>query len=375
VSGVSDLSARRRPAHNAHTLWRRSTTISLRRLHSDQSGVSEQVDTCYSLLGLDPYFGSQAVTKAKNPERNFIATFFYKNNKTFKLTDQFGAALATALFVNGLISIMTETTDEPIVWVIVMVISGIAMANVISNSINRNSALIDSQYKKMRAIKNNDFAKIFLTSFTKTGAHCKQLLDFDITGTMFSHPCAYPANSQKCEMLRLLSKKAVFLFGQDKLDSTLRFVVSNAQVIAEYSPISIAVLYLTRDELIIYSVTLDIIEGELQTEDIYHIRLQDIVDVSSTSSIKRMKSLTNTEVIRKYQKATNTSANEIAYRQQKIRITKIDGLSLLLPVGSPEYSSIRQGALDGNAYTDYLARISHDIIRRINDARAGLRSD
>jgi hypothetical protein len=315
------------------------------------------------------------VTKAKNSERNFIATFFYKNNKTLKLTDQFGAALATALFVNGLISITTETTDQPIVWAIVMVISGIAIANVISNSINQNSVLIDNQYKKVQTIKNDDFMKIFLSSFTKTGAHCKQLLDFEIRGTMFSHPGVYPADSQKCEMLRLLSRKAVFLFGQDKLDSTLRFVVSNAQVIAEYSPISIAVLYLTKDELIIYSATLDIIAGELQTEDIYHIRLQDIVDVSSTSSIKRMKSFINTEIIKKYQKATNTSVNEIAYRQQKIRITKIDGLSLLVPVGSPEYSSIRKGSLDSNAYTDYLARISHDIIRRINDARAGLRTD
>jgi hypothetical protein len=315
------------------------------------------------------------VTKVKNPDRDFIATFFYKNNKALKLTDQFGAALATAVFVNGLISITSGTTDQPIFLAVVMIISGAVIANVISNSINRNTTLIDNQYKKVQTIKNNDFMKIFLDSFTKTGAFSKQLLDFDIRGTMFNRLYIYPTDSQKCEILRLLSKKAVFLFGQDKVDSTLRFVVSNAQVVAEYSPISIAILYLTKDELIIYSATLDIIEGALKTEDIYHIRLQDIVDVSSTSSIKRLKSFTNTEVIKKYQKATNTSVNEIAYRQQKIRITKIDGLSLLLPVGSPAYSSISKGALDGNAYTDYLAHISHDIIQRINTARADLRVD
>jgi hypothetical protein len=315
------------------------------------------------------------MTKAKNPERSFIATFFYKNNRALKLTDQFGAALATALFVNSLISIATGTTDQPATLAIVMVISGMAIAYVIGKSINQNGATIDTQYKKMLAIKNNDFMKIFLSSFTKTGARSKQLLDFEIRGTMFNHAYAYPADSQKCETLRLLSRKAVFLFGQDKIDSKLRFVISNSQVVAEYSPISIAILYLTKDELIIYSATLDIVEGELQTEDISHIRLQDIVDVSSTASIKRMRSFTNTEIVRKYQRATNTRVNEIACRQQKIRITKIDGLSLLLPVGSPEYSSIRKGTLDSNPYADYLAYISHNIIRRINDARANLRGD
>jgi hypothetical protein len=312
------------------------------------------------------------VTKA-NTERSFIATFFYRNNKTLKLIDQLGAALATTLFVNGLINITAGTTDQPIVWTIVMVISGIAIANVISNSINQNSALIDTQHKRMQAVKHNDFIKIFLGSFTKTGAYAKQLLDFEIKGTMFNRPYPHPSDLQKSDTMRLLSKKAVFLFGQDRIDSKLRFVVSNAKVVAEYSPISIAILYLTKDELIVYSATLDLIEGELQTEDIYHIRLQDIVDVSSTSSIKRMRSLTNTEIVKKYQKAANTNASEIACRQQKIRITKVDGFSLFLPVGPPEYSSARKGTLDGNAYTDHLTHISHDIIQRINDARAGLR--
>jgi hypothetical protein len=317
-------------------------------------------------------FGSQAVTKT-NAERSLIATFFHRNNKTLKLTDQFGAALATTLFVNGLISITAGTTDQPIVWTIVMIISGIAIANVISNSINQNSTLIDSQYKRVQAVKNNDFIKIFLRSFTKTGAHSKQLLDFEIRGTTFNRPYLYPSDAPKSDTMRLLSKKAVFLFGQDRIDSKLRFVVSNAKVVAEYSPISIAILYLTKDELIIYSVVFDMVEGELQTEDIYHIRLQDIVDVSSTSSTKRMRSFTNTEILTKYQKATNTNVSEIACHQQKIRITKIDGFSLLLPVGPPEYSSARKGTLDGNAYTDHLAHISHDIIQRINDARASLR--
>jgi hypothetical protein len=317
-------------------------------------------------------FGSQVVTKI-NTERSFISTFFCTNNKTLKLNDRLGATLATTLFVNGLISITTGTTDQPIAWTIVIIISGIAIANVISNSINQNSALIDAQYKRVQAVKNSDFVKIFLGSFTKTGAHSKQLLDFEIRGTMFNRPYPHLSDAQKSDTMRLLSKKAVFLFGQDRIDSRLRFVVLNAKVVAEYSPISIAVLYLTKDELIVYSVTLEIIEGELQTEDIYHIRLQDIVDVSSASSIKRMRSLTNIEIVNKYKKATNTNVNEIACRQQKIRITKTDGFSLFLPVGPPEYSSARKGTLDGNAYTDDLTHISHDIIQRINDARADLR--
>ena len=312
--------------------------------------------------------------KANNSERSFIATFFYRNNKTLKLTDQFGAALATILFVNGLISI-TDGTDQPMVWTIVMIISGIAIANVISNSINQNGVLIDKQFKRVQAIKNNDFVKIFLGSFTKTGAHSKELLDFEIEGTMFNRPCACPSNAQKFDTMRLLSKKAVFLFGQDRIDSTLRLVVSNSRVVAEYSPISIAILYLTKGELIVYSATLDIIVGELQTEDIYHIRLQDIVDVSSTLSIKRMRSFTNTEIVKKYQKATNTNVDEIACRQQKIRITRIDGFSLFLPVGPPEYSSTGKETLDGNAHANHLTHISHDIIQRINSARAELRGD
>jgi hypothetical protein len=313
------------------------------------------------------------MTKENDLERDFIATFFCRNNKTLKLTDQFGAALATTLFVNGLISITTGTTDQPIVWTIVMVISGIAIANVISISINQNSILIHTQYKRVQAVKNNDFIRIFMSSFTKTGAHSKQLLDFEIEGTMFNRPNPQLSDAEKSDTMRLLCKKAVFLFGQDRMDSKLRFVVSNAKVVAEYSPISIAILYLTKDELIVYSSTFDIIEGELQTEDIYHIRLKDIVDVSYASSIKRMRSNTNTEVVKKFQTATNSNVTEIACRQQKIRITKTDGFSLFLPVGPPEYTSPRQGSLDGNGYTDQLTHISHAIIQRINDARVGLR--
>jgi hypothetical protein len=352
-----------------------AATMPARGLRRDQPGAPTHVNTCCSLLDFDANFGSQTVTKANNSERSFIATFFYRNNKTLKLTDQFGAVLATTLFVNGLISITAGTTDQPILWAMVMIISGIAIANVISNSINQNGTLIDNQYKRVQAIKNNDFTKVFLGSLTKTGAYSKELLDFEIKGTMFNRPCDYPSDAQKFDTMRLLSKKAVFLFGQDRIDSTLRFVVSNAGVVAEYSPISIAILYLTKVELIVYSVTLDIIAGELQTEDIYHIRLQDIVDVSSTSSIKRMRSFTNTEIVKKYQKATNTSVDEIACRQQKIRITRIDGFSLFLPVGPPEYSSTRKGTLDGNAYTNHLTHISHDIIQRINSARADLRGE
>jgi hypothetical protein len=312
------------------------------------------------------------MTKENNPERAFISTFFCRNNKTLKLTDQFGAALATTLFVNGLISITSGTTDEPIIWTIVMIISGIAVANVISNSINQNGALIYTQYKRVQAVKNSDFTRIFMGSFTKTGAHSKQLLDFEIKGTMFNRPYPHPSDAQKSDTMRLLCKKAVFLFGQDRTDSKLRFVVSNAKVVAEYSPISIAILFLTKDELIIYSCNFDIIEGELQTEDIYHIRLKDIVDVSSAASIKRMRSYTNTEIVKKFQTATNANVNEIACRQLKIRITKTDGFSLLLPVGPPEYTSARKGSLDGNGYTDHLTHISHDIIQRIQDARASL---
>jgi hypothetical protein len=322
---------------------------------------------------LDANFWSQAVTKANDPERGFIAAFFCRNNNTLKMSDKFGAALATVLFVNGLISIAAETTDQPIVWTIITMFSGIAIANVVINAINQYRARIDNQYKRVQAVKNNDFIRIFLGSFTKTGAHSKQLLDFEIKGTMFNHPCPQLLDAQKSDTMRLLSKKAVFLFGQDGIDSKLRFFAANAKVVAEYSPISIAILYLTKDELIIYSVIFDIIEGELQTENIYHIRLRDIVDVSSSSSIKRMRSFTNTEIVKKFKTATDANVNEITCYQQQIRITKIDGLSLFFPVGPPEYSSPRKGTLDGNGYTDHLAHISHDIIHRINDARASLR--
>lgn len=109
-------------------------------LRRDQPGAPKYVNASCSLLDLDANFGSQAVIKANNSERNLIATFFYGNNKMLKLTDRFGAALAATLFVNGLISIAART-DQPIVWTIVMVISGIAMASVTSNSIHQNVVL------------------------------------------------------------------------------------------------------------------------------------------------------------------------------------------------------------------------------------------
>jgi len=112
-----------------------ATMMPARGLRRDQPGAPKYVNTCCSLLDFAANFGSQAVKKANNYERSFIATFFYRNNKTLKLIDQFGAVLATTLFVNGMISITAETTDQPIVWTIVIIISGIAIANVISNSI------------------------------------------------------------------------------------------------------------------------------------------------------------------------------------------------------------------------------------------------
>jgi hypothetical protein len=373
VFSASDSRTSPSQVYLVDTARRRAATTTARGLRRAYRGAAKHIDTCCLLFYVDANFGSQAVTKENNPERDFIATFFCRNNKTLKLTDQFGAALATTLFVNGLISITTGTTDQPIVWTVVMVISGIAIANVISISINQNSLLIYTQYKRVQAVKNNDFIRIFIGSFTKTGVHSKQLLDFEIKGTTFNRPNPQLSDAEKSDTMRLLCKKAVFLFGQDRIDSKLRFVVSNAKVVAEYSPISIAILYLTKDELIVYSSTFDIIEGELQTEDIYHIRLKDVVDVSSTSSIKRMRSYINTEIVKKFQTATNTNVTEIACRQQKIRITKTDGFSLFLPVGPPEYTSARKGSLDGNGYTDQLTHISHAIIQRINDARVGLR--
>lgn len=104
--------------------------------------------------------------------------------------------------------------------------------------------------------------------------------------------------------------------------------------VIEYSPIFVSILYLTKNELIIYCAYVDITRGDLLVEEVNRFFLKDIVEITSTAETSRFKRSEATELFALYEKVFKYSLpNEMAIIYHFLRVTMTDGRYQNLPIG------------------------------------------
>ncbi len=189
---------------------------------------------------------------------------------------------------------------------------------------------------EVKKAKNLDFANVLIQSFRKTDTALDKVLDFDPTG-LVSH-ISDAAGSEDGQLLEALRPKAVFLAGRRDDTGFLKFLLSGGSLTVEYSPVSVAVLYLTRSELICYFASADIVRGEVSAEEIERVPLQNIAEVTMEPAIRRIGRTGNDRLFHEYDRVTrNNPSREIISVERSIRVATTDGQDLVLPAGDPVY--------------------------------------
>jgi hypothetical protein len=233
-------------------------------------------------------------------------------------------------------------------------------------------------YDAVKAAKAFDFDAVRRRSFNKTERSLDSLLDFDAQDLLSLG--AEFGDQSGTEGLSALGRKSVFLWGREAAAGAaggsryLRFVRVGDAIVAEYSPIWVSILYLTRSEMIVYVANIDITRGDLLLEETSRVFLKDIVEIKTQSTSRRLKRFENLSLFRSYEKETKVKLeDEIVNREHAIRVTKTDGRHLDLPVGAPEYETGKQGILDsGRDDEGRFTRVAREIFKRINDAKASV---
>jgi hypothetical protein len=240
----------------------------------------------------------------------------------------------------------------------------------------RSVQALSRYYEVTRMAKACDFDAVRRRSFNKTETDLDSLLDFeaqDLLSLDPDLPMAQPTNETAT-----LARKSVFLYGREDPAGSddsyryLKFVRVADTIHAEYTPILVSILYLTRAELIVYVANIDITRGDLRREETSRVFLKDIVEIRTISTSKRLKRIENPALFKSYEKETKLKLeDEIVNRDHVIRVTKTDGRHLDLPVGAPVYEAGKQGILDrATPDENRFTRVARELFKRINDAKA-----
>ena len=223
-------------------------------------------------------------------------------------------------------------------------------------------------HDEVKRAKNFDFANLILRSFRKAETSLDSLLDFGQAG-----PADSGSNSGSPEdeaLLEALQPKAVLLFGRREGAEFLKFLFDGHALIVEYSPISVAVLYLTTSELIVYLASAGIVTGDVSTEQIRRIPLENVGAVTLEPASRRIGRTGNERLFQEYERVIrNNPTHEILAMERSIRVAKADGEDLILPAGDPVYrGASRQfpDAWEG----DRISRAAREVSRRIAESKA-----
>ncbi len=226
---------------------------------------------------------------------------------------------------------------------------------------------------EVKKAKSFDFANVLIQSFRKTDTALDKVLDIDPTGP--AAPISDAAGAEDAQLLEALRPKAVFLSGRRDDTGFLKFLFSAGSLTVEYSPVSVAVLYLTRSELICYFASADIVRGEVSAEEIKRVPLQNIAEVTMEPAIRRIGRTGNDRLFHEYDRVTrNNPSREIVSVERSIRVATTDGQDLILPAGDPVY---HRGKYH-NAYAgegDNFSRIAGEVSRRVSEAKRAAGSE
>lgn len=223
-------------------------------------------------------------------------------------------------------------------------------------------------HDEVKRAKNFDFANLILRSFRKAETSLDSLLDFGQAG-----PAASGSNTGSPEdeaLLEALQPKAVLLSGRREGAEFLKFLFDGRALIVEYSPIAVAVLYLTRSELIVYLASAGLVTGDVGTEEIRRIPLENVAAVTLEPASRRIGRTADERLFNEYERVVrNNPSHEILAMERSFRVAKADGEDLVLPAGDPVYRrASRQfpDAWEG----DRFSRAASEVSRRIAEAKA-----
>ncbi len=136
-------------------------------------------------------------------------------------------------------------------------------------------------------------------------------------------------------------------------------------------------MFLTRSDLIVYYASLDILKGDINQEEVKHILLKDVADVTIEPVRRCVHRIGNESLFQEYERIIrNNISNELVSLEHSIRVARNDGTDLFLPAGDPGYgSSLRQMKESREDSEDRFARIAQELSRRIREAKEALESE
>jgi hypothetical protein len=223
-------------------------------------------------------------------------------------------------------------------------------------------------HDEVKRAKNSDFANLILRSFRKADISLNSLLDFNREGQAASGSSSN--SSEDKALLEALRQKAVLLFGRRDGAEFLKFLFDGQALIVEYSPIAVAVLYLTRTELIVYLASAGLVTGDVGTEELRRIPLEKVASVTLEPASRRIGRTGNERLFQEYERVIrNNPTHEILAMERTIRVARTEGEALILPAGDPVYrSGSRQfpDAWEG----DRFSRAAREVSLRIAEVKA-----
>ena len=222
-------------------------------------------------------------------------------------------------------------------------------------------------HDEVKKAKSFDFANVLIQSFRETETALNNLLDFDRAGPVAMGSDGFGPEDR--QLLEALSRKAVLLFGRQGETEFLKFLFNGTSLVIEYSPVSVAVLYLTKRELIAYLASADILKGEVSAGEIRRIPLQKVVEVTMEPVSRRIVRTGNERLFLEYERVIkNNPSHELAATERSIRVAKADGQDLILPAGDPLYWRSKRWNADAGE-GDRFTRIASEVSRRIEEAK------
>ena len=261
----------------------------------------------------------------------------------------------------------------PLITAIGFAILGCA-APVFRNALRAELPLLEL-HSELKRVKNLDFASLLVRSFHEIGTDLNKLLHFGQTGLITPDP-NQPSSGEK-NLIDILDGKYMILYGKHENNKFIKCLFAERTIEVEYSPILVAILFITRSALIVYYASLDVIEGEITQEEVKRILLKDVAGVTTEPVSRRMHRTGNERLFQEYERIVrNRRSNELMSVEHLIRVARNDGDDLFLPAGDPGYgSSIRRIREKRETLEARLASIADAISTKIREAKEALESE
>jgi hypothetical protein len=200
-------------------------------------------------------------------------------------------------------------------------------------------------YVAFKHAKNHDFIRVLLRSVAMTKMDPRNFAALPSGSQVQFDPTDISPDEQ--ELFEALKSKALFLVGRHSDEGYSRFVGVAGQLVMEYSPIFVSIVYLTRSELIVYSANIDITKGDLLVEQVHRLFLRDVAEITTSSATERFARAANAAMFTKYEKAMKTTLETDMIRvRHTVQVVRRNGQVLPVLSSAPQYRAGEENVLD-----------------------------